>query len=168
MRIRQTIYEDPGNPFADEVESEELSADTRIPVHKPLPPAPPIQEEESSRKSSLDLEAYQQGMDPRVSPTVKKSIANPEASHTPALPHQAESSAISAHRRSKSVAVPLSRPTGGSDEYVAPRTFWRKASVPTSRTLPHGESVRETGRDTKFYGFYDDILESYKGRESRM
>lgn len=120
LRIRQTIYEDPGNPFADEIDWEGLSPGSIAPAYKPLPPPHPI------------------------------------------LSHHAGPSVIRTHRRSKSVAVPLTGPSVGMHEYIAPRTLWRKASVPTTQLPQQLESVRENERDTKFYGFYDDILQDYR------
>ncbi len=72
-----------------------------------------------------------------------------------------------AHRSVSVVAIPWDAAVGPDPEgeYVAPRAGWRRGSVPVSvsgggdAAARHGEE--RSVRDTKFYGFYDDLLPEY-------
>lgn len=118
VRIRQTIYEDPGNPFSDEVKADPVTTPV---ADKPLPPDPPYLDHPWFSKSN--------------------------------------------HRRSKSVSMSLPSPNCESGEYMPPRLYWKRQS-----SLPSVPQIREEDRvevrDTRFYGFYDDVMSDYKGRDS--
>ena len=170
LRIRQTIYEDPGNPFADELENEEVAPDSVVSDDKSLPQAPKGLEESFARLSADSQNPYSLGelsTEPLKVPADSGAVL--DAIHAPMSRHQStpsRASAIRAHRRSKSVAVPLSSPT---DEYVAPRRFWRPGSLSTKPMSEHGEAAKDGNiRDTTFYGFYEDIMRDYRGRDSRL
>lgn len=147
LRIRQTIYEDPGNPFADDIELARKEPKYSASDGKPLP-APPTVHRELSEQTTHDSDGTQL--------EAEASAGRPQVRRKPVAGPPAIQAAPSVNRRSKSVALPPSRSWDESEEeYVAPRTFWRKESAPTS------------DRDTKFYGFYDEIMSDYRGRESR-
>lgn len=46
-------------------------------------------------------------------------------------------------------------------EYIAPRRFWRKASMPNTHLSQPIPPSHDPWRDTKFEDFYDDLLKDY-------
>ena len=160
MRIRETIYEDPGNPFGGESEAESASPGSLAHSQKPLPPAPPIAEESSGGTDPFDINPFDDGAFSRAPTTPKNSVADLWASDSANNPR--------VNRRSKSVAVPLPNPSEAFGDYIAPRTCWRKGSVPTSRWSQPVQPSRDSWRDTKFYGFYDDLIQDYNGRNNKL
>lgn len=164
LRIRRTIYEDPGNPFADEVNFEHDTSDsaafneqvTQVPVQDSGGATSSIATKAEVPKHRLDMapRPFESFEIPRIKPSGP-------ISHGHKLP-----SDVRNHRRSKSVAIPA---TGSMDQsndvYVAPRTFWRRETLPTTQTQMDVDRINNA-RDTKFYGFYDDLIGSYS-RSSR-
>ena len=167
IRIRETIYEDPGNPFCDDSDSERLSPGWLAHDQKPLPPPPPINEGKACGLDPFDINPFDDGAFSKTPATPKNSVADVWADNT-TLHTRKDSNIIRAHRRSKSVAVPLPNPSEEFGEYVAPRTYWRKGSIPTSRWSQPIQSSDESWRDTKFYGFYEDLIQDYDGRNNRL
>lgn len=47
------------------------------------------------------------------------------------------------------------------DVYIPPRSLWRR-SLPSNNLLEATGHVNDVRRDTKFYGFYDGVLEEYR------
>jgi hypothetical protein len=160
LRIRETIYEDPGNPFGGESESERVSPGSLAPNQKPPPPPRPIAEESSGGIDPFDINPFDDGAFSREPTTPKNSEADFWASDS--------ANSLRMNRRSKSVAVPLPNPSEEFGEYIAPRTYWRQGSAPTSRWSQPIRSSDESWRDTKFYGFYDDIIQDYGGSKSKL
>ena len=168
LRVRQTIYEDPGNPFADESETEEVLSHPWFEYEKPPPPSPAVEEKSVPESDLFGKGVNHGGVGPLDYPLQTNAfIANRKLDAYPS-PYRDGSSTIRAHRRSQSVAVPASSLSDDYGKYIAPRTFWRKASVPMNRPTQHGSSANETARDTHFYGFYDDIMQEYKSGDSRL
>lgn len=125
VRIRQTIYESPGNPFANDTELAE-------------------------QVSRLDFG------DGSNIPPHGGTTQRPASLSKPANLPSAEGPRPFLYRRSMSVALPPSKSLlTENDEYVPARAHWRKGSM-SANHLP------EAQRDTKFYGFYDDIWRDYK------
>ena len=170
LRVRQIIYEDPGNPFADEINPKGRSLDSLAPDHEPLSPLPPppVPEESFSNTKPSFATIYDGGRSSSDSRIPMNSIVKPVGVRALTMDNQIEPSAFRAHRRSRSVAIPLPNPLVGLDEYIAPRTLWRKASVPVVQPPQPLDPIKESARDTRFYGFYDDILQDYKGTEGRL
>ncbi|KAK3718911.1 hypothetical protein LTR37_004827 [Vermiconidia calcicola] len=159
MRIRQTIYEDPGNPFTDEVDNESVASGSWR--QKPLPPPPEFEDgpDEAFWRSGTA------GNMSRASEAVTSApwpLQRPETMTVGMPTRGIDSMDKRAHRRSKSVSA--SPPTPTEDEYIAPRRIWRKGSVPGNE-LPFEVTMdRGDARDTRFYGFYDDIMRDYDRR----
>ena len=134
-RVRQTVYEDPGNPFSssrEEGPSVEVRDDKwrTWPVSDPWPP-------ESSGHYLRNVMA--------ANATDKSTAQRTEA------------------RRTKSVALPPSSALVDSDDeeqYVVPRTLWRRGSE-RRQSSQRGKDM-EDKRDTRFYGFYDEIMSDYR------
>ena len=131
LRIRQTIYEDMGNPFADDVERESMSPGSRSRDYRPRPPA-----------------------------TVMHGKPSPETPYV-------EPSTLDDRVSSNDASI-TTKSTLSYSAYHAPRTVWRKGSAPPGQLLQHGGSVRDDMRDTKFYDFYDDIMQDYQGRDNKL
>ena len=135
-RVRQTIYEDPGNPFT------------------------PSEERQLSVEHGDDLWKIWQRSGSSPSESSGHHLRNVMTSEE----IEASSGQRAEVRRSKLIAVsPLSAPVGSDDDgeqYVAPRTLWRRGS---ERRLS-SQRGQETGdkRDTRFYGFYDEIMSDYR------
>jgi hypothetical protein len=165
MRIRQTIYEDPGNPFADDLEEKVVGLNVRSFSDKPLPPQPGILEDD--REPYLGPDAHSVNGSQIEPPTPKNPIAVASSNDAFRVGRRGIPNSVRTHhRRSKSVAVPLPSPTHDSGEYISPRQFWRQGSAPAVQPLQEEEA--EDVRNTKFYGFYDDIMNSYRGRDSKL
>lgn len=132
------------------------------PFDKSLPPPPP--------PAKFDFDGPEQDEETTemvLPPTPRRSITMPEAVMDPILHSQDRSSIRRALGRSKSVAVPSSA-FEDSGEYVSPRRFWREGSVPTVHRPENSESTEKSVRDTRFYGFYDDITNDYSKRLSKL
>ncbi|KAK5122484.1 hypothetical protein LTR85_004068 [Meristemomyces frigidus] len=187
-KVRQTIYEDPGNPFATDEQDDQT--DGAISIFS-MPFHPGVQDPTMSGHSyskspfggvqkqpptvsTAHFEGERQLLNGRPfddaveSPSVPSSphpsptAANPI--HAPTPQRHGTPTIIQNHRRSVSVAVLPGQPTGGdaSGEYVAPRTDWRRESLRYPEPPEQIAPMRDNTRDTKFYGFYDDILEDYE------
>jgi hypothetical protein len=162
MRIRQTIYEDPGNPFEDGSDDDDRPPESFFTHTKPLPPLPSSgrdEEEQQKRHGPVCGGEDEVRSDSLPVPrTPKNSIAFGAEFGDSSLPTAADRKAT--FRRSKSFAVPSrSAKIEDVDEYVPPRTLWRRDSAPLrhQRTKSGGDV-----RDTKFYGFYDELVDTYK------
>ena len=155
MRLRQTIYEDPGNPFADELESVDEEGIQQSDAG-PLPPSPGARIDANEKDSTKEDEALRLLME--------KSLSFGNHSNATVTRGQDVVPTSRIHHRSMSLAVPSTRRSEDTDEYVSPRRFWRQDSMPTAH-LPqqHQDVAKQEARDTKFYGFYDDIMRDYKG-----
>ena len=162
LRIRDTIYEDPGNPFSEEsipASPYTLSLDT-----KPLPPIPAMVKERSGRVDSFDINPFEDGAFSRTPATPKNSVADAWVGNNAT---EADPDRVRSHRRSKSIAVPLANLNDERGEYVAPRTYWRGGSLPTSHMSQPIPPSHDAWRDTKFDEFYDGLLQDYNGVGSK-
>ena len=168
LRIRHTIYEDSGNPFADDIDSEGVSPCSEPSEYKPLSPSPSILEEPSSGTAPSGVDVYQGGLKTYGPLTTKNSLADPKVVRLPTPRHQGMPSAIQTHRRSQSVEVSLPTPLDDYNDYIATRTLWQNGSAQIAQLIQNEQSVKKIIRDTKFYGFYDNILQEYKRRESQL
>lgn len=216
IKIRQTIYEDPGNPFQDELDAEraarrESDEDSK---YKPLPPEPdeesptgrsffefdmgydPFVSGDSVEKGmrSLSLDKPLPGAPSEVSPMASSfhfdSFGSddgsnygsdvyrvPYAAEYPLTAAQPSTSAEPPRRnthRSMSVAVPSSPPPS-TDEYVSPRRSWpRKNSLPLRsegievKDMEPSARTPQSARDTRWYGFYEDLMSDYDKRRSKL
>lgn len=161
VRIRETIYEDPGNPFADErhgASSLTLPTDT-----KPLPPIPAMMKETSRARDPFDINPFEDGAFSKVPATRKNSVKDIWAST-----FRRGSVSPRRHRRSKSIAVPLQESKEEFGEYIAPRKLWRKGSLPTSHLSQPLPPCHDPWRDTKFDQFYDDLIDDYNTEGSHQ
>lgn len=213
IKIRQTIYEDPGNPFQDELDAERTArGEVDSPLNKPLPAEPdevsptgrsffeldidydPFKSNvegdkgewrsrsldkplsiESSEPSpttrSFRVDSEDDGSEYRsegyhVSRTPKNSVAVPETQNSS---ESAPAEVRRAHHRSMSLAIP-SFPPPDLDDYVSPRRLWRREnSLPLMKEEPEAERVApKSARDTRFYGFYEDLMQDYDKRRSKL
>jgi hypothetical protein len=155
LRIRDTIYEDPGNPFSEE--SKPVSPYTIISDTKPLLPIPAMVKGRSGRVDPFDINPFENGAFSRTPATPKNSVADVWAGN---VTTKADPDSLRSHRRSKSIAVPLANLNDERGEYIAPRTLWRRGSLPTSHM---SQPTSPSWRDTKFDEFYDGLLQNYNG-----
>ncbi|KAK1818765.1 hypothetical protein LTR12_006815 [Friedmanniomyces endolithicus] len=177
-KVRQTIYEDPGNPF-DVADSTD-----QVPL-LPIPFRPSLQKSQSELTSRIEtaksgkhrLLTGSPFADAIESPVVlsvpKSGITFVTTLHAP-TPHRQVAPALvkKAHRSVSVVAIPWDAAVGldPEGEYVAPRAGWRRGSVPVPVSgggdgdvaARYGEE--RSVRDTQFYGFYDDLLPEYGKR----
>lgn len=220
VKITPAVYEDPGNPFADELEAERAARKTSQASHfsydKPLPVQPiqtssmpprwihfSDQADPFARKFSTANSDCSRSVDKplplepdEVSPTSptfqfedKESGSDEEAERDqrpessffsgPRMVHAPKASRVGtpeairrAHHRSMSLALPPSSGRPDSDEYVSPRKLWRRENslpVVTSQLekVEEGDGGGKSARDTRFYGFYEDLIKGYDKRRSR-
>ncbi|KAK0862807.1 hypothetical protein LTR87_016461 [Friedmanniomyces endolithicus] len=172
-KVRQTIYEDPGNPFKVAEPTDE------VPL-LPIPFHPALQKSQSELNSKIETakpgehqlltgSSFADAIESPVVLSVPESgISFVTTLHAPMSQRQVTPAMVKkAHRSVSVVAIPWDAAVGPDPEgeYVAPRAGWRRGSVPVSvsgggdAAARHGEE--RSVRDTKFYGFYDDLLPEY-------
>lgn len=140
LRVRDTIYDDPGNPFASEMGDDRVSPLSPVRYEKPLPPIPAMKNKVGSDPFDIN---------PFDDPAFAKRSANTHRHH----------------RRSKSVALPRPDSLEDDGEYVAPRSYWRKASVPSIQLTRPSDASGQDWRDTKFEDFYEELMQDYGGSQ---
>ncbi|KAK0943520.1 hypothetical protein LTR29_004897 [Friedmanniomyces endolithicus] len=175
-KVRQTIYEDPGNPFKVAEPTDE------VPL-LPIPFHPALQKSQSELKSRIETakpgehqlltdSSFADAIESPVVLSVSESgISFVTTLHAP-IPQRHVTPAMvkKAHRSVSVVAIPWDAAVGTDPEgeYMAPRAGWRRGSVPVSVSRVGDAAVgygEERGvRDTQFYGFYDDLLPEYGRR----
>lgn len=215
VKIRQTIYEDPGNPFQDELDAERAAGgEVDSPLNKPLPAEPdevsptgrsffeldidydPFKttidgDRREWRSRSLDKPLPSEFSEP--SPPAWSSRFNseddgseygPESYHVSRTPRDpgavpetqnsswgiASTEVRRAHHRSMSLAIPSSAPLD-DDDYVSPRRFWRRENsllLMMERPEEEKAGAPKSARDTRFYGFYEDLMQDYDKRRSKL
>jgi len=142
-RVRQTVYEDPGNPFAS-ARTEQASTEDRDDLWRRWPLSDPQPSEFSGHhlRNVMASEESKESTSDRAEACPLRSIALPRSS----APMQIQS----------------------EGEYVAPRTLWQGASA--RRASLQRKEQKQDKRDTKFYGFYDEIMSDYRqgSRASRF
>lgn len=191
-KVRKTIYEDPGNPFTnadDHVEGEvsifnmpfqpsisdglyavHSGSAKRSPsdsIHSNHPATGPITTNESTLLSGRPFEDAVES--PSVPASPRPPVTFPNTIHAPTPLRRVTPPVIREHRQSSSTAVVMvASPdvVANGDKYVAPRAVWRRKGLPRHR--PRNPPRDEEVRNTKFYGFYDDILLDYEKRVSRL
>jgi hypothetical protein len=136
LRIRDTVYEDPGNPFADE--KDRVSPGTLPGQEKPRPPPPPIVEEAYAEIDSFDINPFDDGAFSKVPTTPKNSVSDFWQGPSTRKPH---ADSVRSHRRSKSVAVPKSDLKEEFAEYVGPRKYWRCVFIEYNPSLRHYDAA---------------------------
>ncbi|KAK0840868.1 hypothetical protein LTR02_013222 [Friedmanniomyces endolithicus] len=175
-KVRQTIYEDPGNPF-DVAEST-----YEVPL-LPIPFRPSFQQSQSELTSRIETAKSGEHQlltgspfaDAIESPVVLRipetGISFVTTLHAPNPQGHVTSAMVKkAHRSVSVVAIPWDAAVGPDPEgeYVAPRAGWRRGSVPVPMSGAGGATARygeeRSVRDTKFYSFYDDLLPEYGKR----
>lgn len=140
LRVRDTIYDDPGNPFANEMDDHRVSPLSSVRDEKPLPPIPAM-------KNKLNPDPFD--INPFDDPAFSRRSGNTHRHH----------------RRSKSVALPPPDSSEDYGKYVAPRDYWRKASVPSIQLTRPSDASGQDWRDTKFQDFYEELMQDYSGKQ---
>lgn len=188
-RIRRTIYADPGNPFGSD--SEEVEEDVSI-FTMPFRPASgeslhsidrcatdsPFDSTDSghanviSSRSSIDLlngSPFEDAIEsPGGKPESPGIVKTPCPLQAPIPQRRAIPSLVQEPRRSLAATlVNTEQPTSSDRSGVDPfpqRTFWPKTK-PFSPFRRGKVELSGEDRNTVFYGFYDSLLEEYKGSE---
>jgi len=163
-RIRDTLYEDPGNPFASEDEIPKMPMFT-IPSLSTKPADQsrtnherPQDHAELLIGNSFDGAEITESPESATGPeTSLSSFASWNGQHLITLQRQGLPTVINPSRRSMSVAL-IPEQQEETEEYVHPRAQWRRESVPAHRLPQQARQARQSTRDSKFYDFYDDIL----------
>lgn len=180
-RVRQTIYDDPGNPFESEGgDFKEMNL-----FSTPFRATPP-QRQDSYNDRLLPGHVYQwpdgrtsqepglltgRPFDDAVeSPAVLQAPSSASTIYAPTPQRHGTPTLVREHRRSMSVAVIQEQRAVEelASEYTPPRAHWRRGSIPAHNVAPPVRTEQQEQRNTQFHGFYDDILQDYKKRESRL
>ncbi|KAK5173391.1 uncharacterized protein LTR77_002072 [Saxophila tyrrhenica] len=177
VRIRRTIYEDPGKPFADDDEDDDSPPSESWFKHgqpprgswfthgKPLPAL--THRPEADRQASIYSDTGDEKPQfPEAMEARQRSLGSRDRYQDSSMPRQEVPASVRTdHRRSKSVAM---SPANTNTAYVRPRGFWRKGSAPAARLSAPDSSEGKDVRDTRFYGFYDEVMDNYRGRDSML
>ncbi|EMC91373.1 hypothetical protein BAUCODRAFT_134986 [Baudoinia panamericana UAMH 10762] len=187
-KLRNTIYEDPGNPwfeveygshdgptFTVPSKSNQVQSLGSIDKNGTGSGQPVPNSETAAAESKLPNGRPFDDADesPVVPPTPRRPVSEPKTIHARIPQWPIPSLKPQSHRRSVSVAVVPNTSVAEQTEesqYVSPRASWRRDSIPASH-LPEIKKMeaKQEARDTRFYGFYDDILNDYnRRRESRL
>ncbi|KAF2480579.1 hypothetical protein BDY17DRAFT_195087 [Neohortaea acidophila] len=170
VRVRQTVYEDPGNPFQENSQSnsnEDRTLQTSNPEDEYYISTVSTKTPEDSDESDTE---DGQGI---MKTTRISQYSTPAAAKDP-VADQGRSDGPRAfkpdYRRSQSVALPITRLwlDDENEEYVPPRALWRQQSVAAVGPVDGRYERGEDARDTKFYGFYDEVWRYYQMDENRM
>lgn len=181
-KVRNTIYQDPGNPFAVDdpsLSQDQVSSsygdygskyngadhwksqpgyrwqDTRLDVDdKHSEPSEPW-DLASTRDADTDSESS------RSSPQSVAFVFAPTPQHATSMEPR--------HGDRRSMSVEISFLPSWIDQIAdtdnvceLPPRGWRSDSLPTLHIQPAGEiALRDGRRDTDFYAFYDDLLAEY-------
>ncbi|KAK3642318.1 hypothetical protein LTR56_010895 [Elasticomyces elasticus] len=164
-KVRQTIYEDPGNPFTTTPPSDTEVSLFSIPFHQPTftneqgEPELKLPRDRQLLTGSPFDDAIESPLVPRVP---NSDLTFVTTLHAPIPQRQITAAMVKkAHRSTSIVAVPED-----ADEYVPARAGWRRGSVPVQRPA---KDERKEKRDTIFYRFWDDLLPDYgQRRDSKL
>ncbi|KAI6909256.1 hypothetical protein KC318_g4126 [Hortaea werneckii] len=174
-KLRHTLYEDPGNPFMD-LEDPSISTATFHSGH-----AQPREDSGHDANASNDGEVARSSTsssrtrllngDP-FEDAVESPGAHVEELAATVVPLPLEGLAPcgrgaaltgQVHRKSFAAALGSEDPESESPgKYIAPRSQWDRGK---DRALGHGScdnSNQGQDRNTRFYGFYDGLLEAYQ------
>lgn len=183
IQIRDTIYDDPGNPFADEekrhTRARALSCDKPL----PLPPQMCGPEWEVLEKTDSRVSSGTRSGSPDTSLEVICECEEGDAcqAHPPAKSE-------GHHGRQGSPVEALVSPLEASPNDAPPARFWQQKGCVVSPVEsrddgpPQGfweggselrgpalkapdDAKEEDVRNTKFYGFYDDLMRTYDRQE---
>lgn len=158
VEIRQTIYEDPGNPFTEE--------------SVPAMPSPPKARSGYDERAILAWDDSNWSRARTQSESAMIRTARDEAggpkdsfgvAKSPAVLWQQESRP----KLGRSLSVFEMGQDSNSEEYVSPRASWRKGSIAEMQlSEAQARKVEATDRNTEFYQFYDEVLNTPKERQA--
>ncbi|KAI7088123.1 hypothetical protein KC356_g3580 [Hortaea werneckii] len=174
-KLRRTLYEDPGNPFVDlEYPSDEVStfhaahAQPREAIDRG---ANASHDGEVARSSTSSNSTRLLNGDP-FEDAVESPGAHVEELAATFVPLPLEELAScgrgaalrgQVHRRSFAAALESEDPELESPEkYIAPRSQWDRGKKRASRNNSGNNNSLAQDRNTRFYGFYDGLLEAYQ------
>lgn len=170
VRVRQTIYKDPGNPFQEASNSN--NSEGR--AHQTSGPKDDDYASTVSTKASKDSSESDTEDGQGIVKTTRISQYSTPATGLDSITDQQGSDGQRAwkpdYRRSQSVALPLTRSwlDDEDEEYIPPRAMWRQQSVAAVGPVDERYERGEDARDTKFYGFYDEVWRDYQMDENRI
>ena len=140
-RVRKTMYEDPGNPFAESEHEGDI-----VNLDMPYCPMPTT----SSAVVATTSEYF-----------LLKGRPSADAIEAPLTSHPPVASSYEDHAPSPirhDTTSPKS-PTSANAKPAASRLLEENKDVSVARRPRQGPWQREDVRNTKFYAFYDDIFE---------
>lgn len=174
-KLRRTLYEDPGNPFMD-LEEPSMVTTTFHSEDTELSEAIGYVADTSSdgdvaRSSTSSNRTKLLNGDP-FEDAVESPGAHIEELAATFVPLPLEELAPcgrgaaftgQVHRRSFAAALESEDPELESPgKYIAPRSQWDRGKKRALRNESDGSHNRAQDRNTKFYGFYDGLLEAYQ------
>jgi len=190
-KLRQTIYEDPGNPFANDEGDEDVSIftmpfrsgtgqsfhtlhDTTSSNSQPAIASNKTLDRLSPRvfgvRNLLNGSPFEDAVESPAVPPIPRLSNEPNTPiHVPIPKKQGTPTLMKQVQRSMSVAVEPEEayPEDSPSQYNAFSTHWKSDSRQMHPDEGQGENRRTEYRNTQFYGFYDDILEDYdQGKSS--
>ncbi|KAI7127946.1 hypothetical protein KC324_g17353, partial [Hortaea werneckii] len=173
-KLRRTLYEDPGNPFMD-LEGPSISTATFHSAHAQPREAVGNDAEasdgdvarsstSSNRTRLLNGDPFEDAVESpgtHLEELAATFVPLPLEEHAPCGRGAALTGQV--HRKSFAAALESEDPKLESPgKYIAPRSQWDRGK---KRALGHGsDDISNPGQDrnTRFYGFYDGLLEAYQ------
>ncbi|KAI7477231.1 hypothetical protein KC351_g8974 [Hortaea werneckii] len=174
-KLRRTLYEDPGNPFVDLEHPSDLVSTFHAAHAQPREAidhgANASYDGELARTSTSSSRTRLLNGDPFQDAVESPGDhANEFAATFIPLPLEelapcGRGAALrgQAHRRSFAAALESEDPELESPEkYIAPRSQWDRGRKRASRNNSGNNNSLAQDRNTRFYGFYDGLLEAYQ------
>ncbi|KAK5132453.1 hypothetical protein LTR08_009064 [Meristemomyces frigidus] len=159
-RVRQTMYEDPGNPFAESEHEGDLAILNMS--HPPAATRSSTLTQASSKQSLLSGRPFDDAVEsPAGPPTLLSPVVSPNMIiHAPTPVRRGTPTVVQEHHPSLSGAIfpGLSSSERPDGNLAAPSMRRQDESISFPRRPRQKPSQRDEARDTKFYGFYDEIL----------
>ncbi|KAI6794473.1 hypothetical protein KC332_g5334 [Hortaea werneckii] len=176
-KLRRTLYEDPGNPFMDLEDASKLTTTSRsahaLQREAVDYAADALYDDELVRSSTSSSRTRLLNGDP-FEDAVESPGDHAEEFAATFVPLPLEErgpcgrgAALTGqvHRRSFAAALESEAPALESPEkYIAPRSQWdRGKKQALGNDSGHNNNLAQD-RNTRFYGFYDDLLEAYQSQ----
>ncbi|KAI7482374.1 hypothetical protein KC351_g5790 [Hortaea werneckii] len=174
-KLRRTLYEDPGNPFMDLEDASKLTTTTRsayalqreavdYAADAPYDDELVRSSTSSSRTRLLNGDPFEDAVESpgdHAEEFAATFVPLPLEELAPCGRGAALTGQV--HRRSFAAALESEAPALESPEkYIAPRSQWDRGKKQALRNESGHNNNLAQDRNTRFYGFYDGLLEAYQ------